>query len=131
MFINIGSLDLRANHDITQHIEVVSDMMKERRLMQLLEQLFRNGDQKTLVFVETKRKVHFLAMILSRTTSILQADELTRCMRRDGWPALSIHGDKQQGERDWVLNGKEKLSIILHSHLPVSMQNLRRTRHRF
>ena len=22
----------------------------------------------------------------------------------DGWPALSIHGDKSQQERDWVLN---------------------------
>jgi len=21
----------------------------------------------------------------------------------DGWPALSIHGDKNQSERDWVL----------------------------
>ena len=60
VFINIGSLDLRANHDITQHVEVLSEMMKERRLMQLLEQLFRHGDQKTLVFVETKRKVQFL-----------------------------------------------------------------------
>lgn len=27
-------------------------------------------------------------------------------MRRDGWPTLCIHGDKNQGERDWVLNGK-------------------------
>ncbi len=57
--------------------------------MQLLESLFKDGDHKTLIFTETKRK----------------ADELTRCMRRDGWPALSIHGDKQQGERDWVLAG--------------------------
>ena len=23
--------------------------------------------------------------------------------RQDGWPALSIHGDKEQRERDWVL----------------------------
>jgi superfamily II DNA/RNA helicase len=58
--------------------------------MQLLESLFKDGDHKTLIFTETKRK----------------ADELTRCMRRDGWPALSIHGDKQQGERDWVLAGE-------------------------
>jgi len=43
---------------------------------------------KTLIFVETKRK----------------ADELTRGMRRDGWPALCIHGDKNQSERDWVMN---------------------------
>jgi len=38
--------------------------------------------------VETKRK----------------ADELTRQMRKDGWPALCIHGDKNQNEREWVLN---------------------------
>lgn len=44
---------------------------------------------KTMIFVETKRK----------------ADDLTRGMRRDGWPALCIHGDKNQSERDWVLNG--------------------------
>ena len=24
-------------------------------------------------------------------------------MRKDGWPAMCIHGDKQQQERDWVL----------------------------
>lgn len=32
-----------------------------------------------------------------------KADELTRLMRRDGYPAMCIHGDKQQRERDWVL----------------------------
>jgi ATP-dependent RNA helicase DDX5/DBP2 len=32
------------------------------------------------------------------------ADDITRFLRQDGWPALSIHGDKQQNERDWVLN---------------------------
>jgi len=25
-------------------------------------------------------------------------------MKRDGWPVLSIHGDKSQQERDWALN---------------------------
>lgn len=44
---------------------------------------------KTMIFVETKRK----------------ADELTRNMRKDGWPVLCIHGDKIQSERDWVLKG--------------------------
>jgi len=43
---------------------------------------------KILVFAETKRKV----------------DDLTRLMRREGYPAMGIHGDKQQKERDWVLN---------------------------
>lgn len=30
--------------------------------------------------------------------------QVTRQLRTDGWPALSIHGDKSQQERDWVLN---------------------------
>ena len=29
-------------------------------------------------------------------------DDLTRELRLDGWPALCIHGDKRQEERDWV-----------------------------
>ncbi|KAF6788780.1 RNA helicase [Colletotrichum musicola] len=43
---------------------------------------------KILIFVGTKRV----------------ADDITRFLRQDGWPALSIHGDKQQNERDWVLD---------------------------
>lgn len=31
-------------------------------------------------------------------------DQVTRQLRMDGWPALSIHGDKSQAERDWVLS---------------------------
>lgn len=30
-------------------------------------------------------------------------DTLTRQLRQDGFPALCIHGDKSQQERDWVL----------------------------
>lgn len=30
-------------------------------------------------------------------------DDITRRLRMEGWPALSIHGDKSQDERDWVL----------------------------
>lgn len=43
---------------------------------------------KCLIFTGTKRT----------------ADEITRFLRQDGWPCLAIHGDKQQNERDWVLN---------------------------
>jgi len=69
-------------------VEVVQDGQKEERLISLLKQIMNRDECKTLIFVETKRK----------------ADELTRWMRRDGWPTLCIHGDKTQGERDWVLN---------------------------
>ena len=43
---------------------------------------------KILVFCETKRG----------------CDQVTKQLRMDGWPALSIHGDKSQQERDWVLS---------------------------
>lgn len=59
------------------------------RLLKLVRELTADSDPKTLIFVETKRK----------------ADDLTRYMRREGWPTLCIHGDKAQQERDWVLNG--------------------------
>ncbi|KAI1426676.1 Phosphomethylpyrimidine kinase-domain-containing protein [Xylaria sp. FL1777] len=73
--VNIGSMDLSANHRITQIVEH-------------LEKIMDNKENKSLIFVGTKRV----------------ADEITRFLRQDGWPALSIHGDKQQNERDWVLD---------------------------
>jgi len=53
-----------------------------------LEQIMEDRNNKILIFTGTKRV----------------ADDITRFLRQDGWPALSIHGDKQQNERDWVLN---------------------------
>ena len=47
---------------------------------------------KLLVFLETKR----------------MCDEVCRRLRMDGWPALSIHGDKSQLERDWVLQVRKE-----------------------
>ncbi|TGJ82019.1 hypothetical protein E0Z10_g6730 [Xylaria hypoxylon] len=86
--VNIGSLDLSANHRITQVVEVVSEGEKRDRMIKHLEKIMDNKENKALIFVGTKRV----------------ADEITRFLRQDGWPALSIHGDKQQNERDWVLD---------------------------
>ncbi|KAI1661622.1 p68 RNA helicase [Daldinia decipiens] len=86
--VNIGSLDLSANHRITQVVEVVSEGEKRDRMIKHLEKIMDNKENKCLLFVGTKRV----------------ADEITRFLRQDGWPALSIHGDKQQNERDWVLD---------------------------
>merc|ERR1719357_569217 len=85
--INIGAHDLHANHNILQIVDVCDEHQKESKLARLLEEIGSDSSAKILIFVETKRK----------------ADELTRLMRRDGWPAMCIHGDKQQKERDWVL----------------------------
>ncbi|KEF59914.1 ATP-dependent RNA helicase dbp2 [Exophiala aquamarina CBS 119918] len=86
--VNIGSLDLSANHRITQIVEVVSEFEKRDRMTKHLEQIMEDRSNKILIFTGTKRV----------------ADDITRFLRQDGWPALSIHGDKQQNERDWVLN---------------------------
>jgi ATP-dependent RNA helicase DDX5/DBP2 len=102
--VNIGSMDLSANHRITQIVEVMSEMEKRDRMIKHMEQVMENKENKILIFTGTKRV----------------ADEITRFLRQDGWPALckllkiepqkqanswqAIHGDKQQNERDWVLN---------------------------
>ncbi|XP_068606677.1 probable ATP-dependent RNA helicase DDX5 isoform X1 [Brachionichthys hirsutus] len=86
--INVGALQLSANHNILQIVDVCNDMEKEDKLIRLLEEIMSEKENKTIIFVETKRR----------------CDELTRRMRRDGWPAMGIHGDKSQQERDWVLN---------------------------
>jgi hypothetical protein len=55
--------------------------------------------RRILIFCETKKG----------------CDAVTRQLRMDGWPALSIHGDKTQHERDWVLaefkSGKHPIMI--------------------
>ncbi|POW04004.1 hypothetical protein PSTT_10672, partial [Puccinia striiformis] len=84
--VNVGSLDLTANINITQIVEVCSDFEKRGKLIKHLEKISAES-AKVLIFVGTKRV----------------ADDLTKYLRQDGWPSLAIHGDKQQQERDWVL----------------------------
>ena len=104
--VNIGSMDLSANHRITQIVEIVSEFDKRDKMIKHLERIMdTDKDAKILLFTGTKRV----------------ADDITRFLRQDGWPALceiygtfrnlrwltvslAIHGDKQQNERDWVLN---------------------------
>uniref|UniRef100_A0A8D3D9B5 RNA helicase n=1 Tax=Scophthalmus maximus TaxID=52904 RepID=A0A8D3D9B5_SCOMX len=85
--INIGALELSANHNILQIVDVCMENEKDHKLIQLMEEIMAEKGNKTIIFVETKKR----------------CDELTRRMRRDGWPAMCIHGDKSQPERDWVL----------------------------
>ncbi|KAK6125109.1 hypothetical protein DH2020_041173 [Rehmannia glutinosa] len=82
----IGSPDLKANHAIHQHVEIVSENQKYNKLVKLLEDIMDGS--RILIFMDTKKG----------------CDQITRQLRMDGWPALSIHGDKSQAERDWVLS---------------------------
>jgi len=91
-------MDLTANHNIKQVIEVCSDFEKRGKLIKHLDQISQEN-AKVLIFTGTKRV----------------ADDLTKYLRQDGWPALAIHGDKEQRERDWVLgefkNGRSPILI--------------------
>lgn len=84
--VNIGSMELTANHNVKQVVEVCTDFEKRAKLVKHLDQISQENG-KVLIFVGTKRV----------------ADDLTKFLRQDGWPALAIHGDKAQQERDWVL----------------------------
>ena len=70
---------------IEQSFEFVAEGDKYGALARLLER--EMDGSRLLIFCETKRG----------------CDSVTRQLRTEGWPALSIHGDKSQQERDWVL----------------------------
>ncbi|XP_053689639.1 uncharacterized protein LOC128738482 [Sabethes cyaneus] len=86
--INVGSLNLAANENILQIIDCCQEYDKENRLLKLLNQLSQQGQLKSIIFVETKRKV----------------DQIVGFIKRNGWRADGIHGDKTQKDRDFVLN---------------------------
>ncbi|XP_076931766.1 DEAD-box ATP-dependent RNA helicase 46-like [Bidens hawaiensis] len=84
--VNIGNVnELVANKSITQFVEVLGPMEKHKRL----EQILRSQEQraKVIIFCSTKKMCDQLARNLTRQFS-----------------AAAIHGDKSQGERDYVLN---------------------------
>nr|BAN20948.1 DEAD box ATP-dependent RNA helicase [Riptortus pedestris] len=97
--VNIGSLELAANHNIRQIIEIVEESEKESRLSSLLRELGQQPGFKAIIFVETKKKV----------------DDITKAIRSENWMAIAIHGDKSQQERDYVLtefrNGKSPILV--------------------
>ncbi|KAH8416328.1 hypothetical protein KR222_008281 [Zaprionus bogoriensis] len=88
--INIGSLELSANHNIRQYVEVCAEHEKGSKLKDLLSHIYDQAGApgKIIIFVATKKKV----------------DELARFINAFGVGVGSIHGDKSQMDRDNVLN---------------------------
>lgn len=70
---------------VTQYIEVMAPMEKQRRVEQILRS--QEPRSKVIIFCSTKKMCDQLARNLTRQFS-----------------AAAIHGDKSQGERDYVLN---------------------------
>lgn len=54
----------------------------------MLRDIGGDRNNKILIFVETKKKV----------------DDIARLVKQEGFPAICMHGDKSQQERDHVLN---------------------------
>ncbi|PSN36930.1 putative ATP-dependent RNA helicase DDX5 [Blattella germanica] len=97
--INIGSLQPAANHNILQIVDVCQEHEKSGKLNSLLQEISSERESKTIIFVETKRKV----------------EDITKAIRRSGYPAVCMHGDKSQQERDYVLrefrNGRSPILV--------------------
>lgn len=110
--VRVGQADLKASHNIAQFVEVLEEEQKYPTLVKLLERGLEEAVEggpgggandfgrpglgvtdpvglppRIIVFLSSKAKV----------------DGVTRRLRQDGFPALSIHGDKSQEEREWVL----------------------------
>lgn len=88
--ITIGACELQANPNIKQIVEVCEESQKQMRLKEILDDIMRYRDSKVIIFAETKKKV----------------DYYSKYIRDLGFHCLTIHGDKKQSEREWVLNGK-------------------------
>lgn len=91
--ITIGMCELNANPNIKQIVEVCDDKQKEFRLKSILNDIMRLRDTKVIIFAETKKRV----------------DNFSRHIREMGFHCLTLHGDKKQSEREWVLNGERLL----------------------
>ncbi|KAK2646021.1 hypothetical protein Ddye_021216 [Dipteronia dyeriana] len=90
IFLTVGKVGSSTDL-IAQRVELVQDMEKRCHLMKLLSTQKANGTHGkpalTLVFVETKRG----------------ADALEHSLSMNGFPAIAIHGDKVQRERERAL----------------------------
>jgi len=85
--VNIGSLEISANHRVTQIVRVCSNTDKRDLILKNLANISKEESCKTLVFVAKKS----------------EADQLCHFLKTNGYPALSIHGDKSQEARDYSL----------------------------
>lgn len=61
--LNIGSLELSANHNIRQTIKICGDSEKEEQLQSLLESIYDSDKEvgKIIIFAETKARVESVA----------------------------------------------------------------------
>lgn len=87
LFLAVGIIG-GACQDVKQEFHEVTKFQKRDSLKQILETAKESGTiERTLVFVETKRNADFIAAFLSE----------------NNFPTTSIHGDREQREREDAL----------------------------
>ena len=95
--IYVGSIELSANHNISQNIDFCEESEKSSKLLELLNKLLRDKRCKTIIFCETKRKVK----------------SITIWLQRMGYYVDCIHGDKEQYSRESVLSAFRQGRIVI------------------
>jgi ATP-dependent RNA helicase DDX46/PRP5 len=86
--ITVGGRSIVAP-EITQIVEVREEKEKFHRLLELLGELYnKDEDVRTLIFVDRQEK----------------ADDLLKDLMRKGYPCMSIHGGKDQIDRDSTID---------------------------
>jgi ATP-dependent RNA helicase DDX5/DBP2 len=86
--ITVGkSTELQANPDVQQQVTVLDAEAEKRGAFKTWLKSVFNDETKMIIFCDTKRG----------------ADNLCRELTYNGYAALSLHGDKEQRERDQIL----------------------------
>lgn len=96
--IKVGDDGLTVNTSITQHVLVMEVNDKRRELFKILKSKISNETDKVLIFSSTKRN----------------CDALSEIIEREGFSALSMHGDKDQYQRERIMaKFRGKSSILI------------------
>lgn len=83
LFLTVGVVG-SANTDVTQTVYAVTRSTKRDKLIEIINEI---GNERTMVFTESKKQADFLALFLSQK----------------GYPTTSIHGDRLQSQREEAL----------------------------
>jgi ATP-dependent RNA helicase DDX5/DBP2 len=90
--VNIGSLDISANHRVHQIIKICTEFDKRDYLLKNIQNITLEKECKTIIFVATKRA----------------AEDLNFHLTKQGLASMALHGDKSQSDRDYALDSFRK-----------------------
>ncbi|GFT75247.1 probable ATP-dependent RNA helicase DDX17 [Nephila pilipes] len=85
--VTIGAKQLSANHNIKQYVDIIEEAEKDEKLLKLVKDIMNETENKTIIFASTKIRV----------------SELTHNLKAQGFPAMCMHGNKSQDEREYAL----------------------------